>query len=85
MAEQRPGRPSKTPATELGQRLRVAREKSGYDIEYCAKAIDVSYDWWSGLERGDTEWPRVDLLLKAAELIDSDPYFLCFGRQRGKK
>ena len=65
----RTGRPAAAPPTELGRRIRAARERRRLTIAACAAALDLTENAWRAWEMGRRQ-PKFDSLKKIAAALD---------------
>src|SRR5688572_17088503 len=63
----------------LAERFRSARLNAGLTQEQIAAAVGVDQSAISNLDRGTTEDPGAEMLLRSAELLQADPRYLLFG------
>jgi transcriptional regulator with XRE-family HTH domain len=63
----------------LADRFKTARLQVGLTQVQLAEAVGATQSTISDLERGVTEVPGADLLVRAAQVLQADPGFLLFG------
>ncbi|WP_199543021.1 helix-turn-helix domain-containing protein [Prauserella sp. PE36] len=73
-----PRPPATAASREFGRRLRAQREKLHLTQERLAQRGEMSYSTISDLERGRAN-PTFDVILKLAQLLDTDPGALLSG------
>ena len=66
------------PAT-VGDRIRIARQSKGLDLEPVAKAVGITVSALSQIETGQTKHPKPETLFKIADALDVEPRYLVFG------
>lgn len=57
----------------LGQLLKEARISKGYKLHHVAKYCNISIAYLSELENGKAKRPKIIILQKAAEILQTDP------------
>jgi transcriptional regulator with XRE-family HTH domain len=68
----------------IGQRIRTVRKRKGYTQEKLAENLDVSTVYVSQIENGKTKL-SLEMLIKIAALLDTDPGFFISGSVVNKK